>query len=342
MFGQETEDLTSDNLQLSQPINDTDATSDYHERAINCATQDAFAQLIAQQSSVEKYLHAALADNTRRGYRSDIAHFIAWGGSIPATPESVSQYLAAHVGVLSPATLNRRLVAIGRAHTSQGLDTPTKSDLVRATLRGIRRTVVTAQRQVAPAVKEHVIVMVEDLQGVKGVRDRALLLVGFAGAFRRSELVSIEYHDLEFAEQGLVVNLRRSKTDQEAHGRKVAIPYARGTACPVQSLKAWISLSEISMGPIFRPVTRHGRIIERALSAQAVAQIIKQYAEAIGLDPTKYSGHSLRAGLVTSAAKLGVSSWKIRQQTGHKSDAMLQRYIRDSQLFVDNAAGIIL
>ena len=334
--------LTCDNLPLSQPKNESYQVGKFCHDAVNCTDKSTFVQLIAQKCEIEKYLQAALSGNTRRGYQSDLAHFIEWGGNIPATPEILSHYLVAHAGILSPATLNRRVVSIGRAHTSQGMESPTKADLVKATLRGIRRTVGTSQRQVSPAVKEHLLAMVDKLEGTKGARDRALLLVGFAGAFRRSELVSVTYRDIEFAEQGLVITIRRSKTDQEGQGRKVAIPYARGATCPVLSLKAWLSISAISDGPIFRPVTRHGRVLPAALSTQAVAEIVKQRVAAIGLDPTKYSGHSLRAGLVTSAAQEGVSSWKIRQQTGHKSDAMLQRYIRDSQIFIDNAAGAIL
>lgn len=334
--------LTNHNNLLSQLKNDQYQVGNIRQFAVNCTDVDSHVQLIAPSENFDKYLHAAISENSRRGYKSDLTHFLSWGGAIPASPEMVCQYLAAHVGALSPATLNRRIVSIGRAHTSQGLVSPTKSDLVKATIRGLRRTVGTSQRQVSPAVKEQIIAMVDGLDGVKGIRDRALLLVGFAGALRRSELVSLEYRDIEFADQGLVVNIRRSKTDQEGHGRKVAIPYARGATCPVQSLRAWLSISEIDDGPIFRSVTRHGRICPAALSAQAVAVIVKQRVEAIGLDPSRYSGHSLRAGLVTSAAQMGVSSWKIRQQTGHKSDAMLQRYIRDSLIFVDNASGALL
>lgn len=148
--------------------------------------------------------------------------------------------------------------------------------------------------------------------------------------------------DLEFHSQGVIVYLRYSKTDQEGTGRKVGIPHARGAICPVAALKEWLEASKIDSGRIFRSISRHGRIVGETLSPHAVSLIVKERAKAVGLDPTKYSGHSLRAGLVTSAAKAGVSSWKIRQQTGHKSDAMLVRYIRDSQIFVDNAAGAIL
>ena len=184
--------------------------------------------------------------------------------------------------------------------------------------------------------------MVAGLEGVKGARDKALLLLGFAGAFRRGELVALTVADIEQAKQGLIVYLRFSKTDQEGQGRKIAIPFARGAVCPVMALSQWLEVSSIKEGPIFRPVNRHGTIASVALSAQAVAHVVKERAKAVGLDPSQYAGHSLRAGLVTSAAQLGVSSWKIRQQTGHKSDAMLARYIRDANIFVDNAAGAVL
>lgn len=184
--------------------------------------------------------------------------------------------------------------------------------------------------------------MVAGLDGTKGIRDKALLLIGFAGAFRRSELVSLTVGDIEQAKQGLIVQLRFSKTDQQGYGRKVAIPYARGSVCPVLAYQHWLEISKITEGPIFRGVNRHGVISDVALTPQAVALVVKERAYAVGLDPANYAGHSLRSGLVTSAAKLGVSSWKIREQTGHKSDAMLTRYIRDANIFVDNAAGAVL
>lgn len=293
-------------------------------------------------TSVSDYLRASLSDNSRRSYRSDLTQFIAWGGTIPASPELVATYLASHADQHAVATLSRRLVSIGKAHTAQGLPTPTDTELVKATLRGIRRTHGSAQRQVAPAVKEDVLAMVAALIGTKGIRDRALLLIGFAGAFRRSELTSLTVADIEQVQQGLIVTVARSKTDQEGRGRKVAIPYARGTVCPVLALQQWLTAADITEGPIFRGVNRHGQIAESAITPQAVAMVVKERAEVVGLNPKNYSGHSLRAGLVTSAAQLGVSSWKIRQQTGHKSDAMLSRYIRDAGLFVSNASGAVL
>lgn len=254
----------------------------------------------------------------------------------------VALYLAAHAGQHAVATLSRRLVSISKAHTAQVLQSPVESELVRATLRGIRHIHGSAQRQVAPAVKEDILHMVAGLEGIKGIRDKALLLIGFAGAFRRSELVSITVADIEQAKQGLIIQLLRSKTDQEGRGRKVAIPYARGAVCPVLALHHWLEIACITEGAIFRAVTRHGVISNSALTPQTVALVVKERALVVGLDPDKYAGHSLRAGLVTSAAQLGVSSWKIRQQTGHKSDAMLARYIRDANIFIDNAAGAVL
>jgi len=298
-------------------------------------------QLIALRNGYEKFIHAAVSDNTRTAYQSDLKHFIDFGGTIPSTPEIISQYLAIHANSHKPSTLSRWLVAINRAHTSQNLLSPTSSDLVKATLRGIKRTVGINQRQVAPVLKNNLLEMVSNLSGLKGIRDRALLLIGFAGALRRSELVGLNLNDIEFVEQGLIIHLRHSKTDQLGMGRKIAIPFARGLICPVISLKQWFEISGITEGALFRPITRHGRIANVALSTQAVAVIVKQYAEAIGLDSTNFSGHSLRAGLVSSAACAGVSSWKIKQQTGHKSDAMLHRYIRDARLFIDNAVGVL-
>ena len=294
------------------------------------------------RKSITELVHAAISDNSRTAYQADLKHFLAWGGTIPCSPDNVAQYIAAHAGQLSIATLSRRLVSIGKAHTSQNLPSPTKADLVKAVMRGIRRTHGVPQRQAAPAIKEDVLAMVKNLAGIKGVRDKALLLVGFAGAFRRSELVSLTVENVEFVKQGLLIHLTHSKTDQEGQGRKVAIPFARGSVCAVYALQAWLDASGISTGLIFRGITRHGHISEGGLTAQSVSLVVKERAQAAGLDPAKYSGHSLRAGLVTSAAQAGVSSWKIRQQTGHKSDAMLARYIRDANVFSENAAGSVL
>lgn len=282
---------------------------------------------------VRKYVQASLSDNTRRAYQNDIEHFLKWGGRIPTTPERLASYLAEHATRLTYATLSRRVVAIGKAHAEKRHASPANSEIVKATLHGIRRTTEQQQKRAAPALYQQIKEMVKGLKGARGLRDKALLLVGFAGAFRRSELVSIQVKDVRFVEEGIVIRLRRSKTDQCGAGRDVAIPYMRGTYCPVRAVKDWLELAEIECGPLFLRVDRYGCISATGLSPQSVALIVKQRAEAIGLNSKKYSGHSLRAGLVTSAAIGGASGWQIRRQTGHQSEEVMQRYIRDSQLF---------
>ncbi len=321
-----------DNTPLSKP---TDEAAGGTNLQLTAQVQNA-------PRAVQDLLHASIADNTRRAYRSDIAHFLACGGSIPSTPELVAAYLADWAGRLAVASLARRVASISRAHTSLGLKSPTRSDLVLATLKGIRRKYGIAQHQVAPILREDLIAMVTDLSGTKGIRDRALLLLGFAGAFRRSEVVSLDVEDLKFLDRGLLVNLRRSKTDQEGEGRKLGIPFARGAMCPVRATKAWLEHAGIDTGAIFRRLSRREGISADRLSSNAVAEIVKHRASQIGLDPSRYSGHSLRAGLITSAARLGVSVWKIKAQSGHRSEAMVSRYVRDEDLFTNNAAGAVL
>jgi integrase len=176
--------------------------------------------------------------------------------------------------------------------------------------------------------------------GLLGTRDRALLLIGFAGAFRRSELVSINYEDCLFTRAGLIITIRRSKTDQQGLGRQIGIPYgaAAGT-CPVRATEKWLRSSGITEGPVFRAITRHARIRHGRLSGFAVSLVVKRYAAAAGLDASRYSGHSLRAGFATSAAIVGASERSIMNQTGHRSLTMLRRYIRDGSLFHENAAA---
>ena len=288
---------------------------------------------------VRAYLQASLSPNTRRAYGNDIAHFLKWGGRIPASPARVASYLAEHANTLSYATISRRVVAIGRAHTIKRLSSPARSEMVKATLHGIRRTTGSAQRRVTPVLLRDVRAMVKGLLGMKGARDRALLLTGFAGAFRRSELVAIRIEDVQFVDEGMVIRLRRGKTDQAGQGRDIAIPFMRGKCCPVKAVIEWLEYAQITSGALFRGVDRYGNVTNRGLSPQSVALVVKQRATAIGLDPHQFSGHSLRAGFVTSAAKAGASTWKICQQTGHQSEAVMQRYIRDSHLFTDNPFG---
>ena len=291
---------------------------------------------------VAAYVAASLTSNTQRAYLSDLAHFDAWGATVPSTPEQVASYLAAHATSLSTATLARRLAAISKAHQARGLPNPVRGELVKATLQGIRRLKGVAQRQAKPLLKEDLFVILDALGAdVRGIRDRALLLIGFAGGFRRSELVGLNLGDIEAERRGVILHLRRSKTDQLGHGRKIAVPYGRTRHCPILALEAWLT-NVGTDGPLFRPVDRHGRVGQDQLSGNAVSSIVRGRLTAAGIDPTGYSGHSLRAGLATSAAQAGVPTWKIRQQTGHASDAMLSRYVRDGELFVGNAVSALL
>lgn len=288
-------------------------------------------------------MRASIADNTRRAYQSDLRHFIDWGGAVPATDVMIADYLATYAGTLSVATLSRRVASIAKAHTSKGLQSPTVSDLIKTTLRGIKRVHGSPQRASEPLLIEDLLRIMNMLgDKPKDVRDRALLLVGFAGGFRRSELVALDVRDIRHVRQGITVTIRRSKTDQSGTGREIGIPFARGRFCPVKAMEAWLQLACIQDGPIFRAVDRHGQVSVGQLSPEAVASVVKARATEIGLDSSNYSGHSLRAGLATSAAMAGVSSLDIRKQTGHTSDAMLARYVRSGELFTNNATSHLL
>jgi integrase len=265
---------------------------------------------------------------------------------LPASDATVASYLAelADAG-FKAATIARRLVVISQAHKAADLDkvSPTTSSLVRRTHAGIRRSIGTAQTAKAPALVDDLKRMLEKLPNTRvGLRDRALLLVGFAGAFRRSELVALDVADLEFSQGGLVVTLRKTKTDQEAAGRRIGIPYGSSEkTCAVRSLQAWLESAHITDGAVFRSLDPFQRVQPRRLSDKAVARIVKRRAAAVGLDPSRYAGHSLRAGLATSAAAGGASERAIMNQTGHKSTTMVRRYIREANLFAaDNAASL--
>src|SRR4051812_14144639 len=211
--------------------------------------------------------------------------------------------------------------------------------LVAETLKGIKRTHGSAATQKAPVLTEDLRVMLRLIPDtLHGTRDRALLLVGFAGAFRRSELVTLDIHDLKFQAEGLLINLRRSKTDQEGLGRVVAIPEGRHLeTCPVRALRLWIDSAPITEGPIFRSMRKGDTLQPGRLTGHAVAAIVKKYANAAGLPVHLFSGHSLRAGFVTSAARAGEPERRIMRQTGHKSIEMVLRYVRQANAFTDNA-----
>lgn len=297
----------------------------------------------ASPETVRLFINNSLTDSTKRAYRADLASYEASGRNIPSAPEMVAEYLAECASACAVATIQRRLAAIAKAHVAIQADDPTKSEIVRATMRGIRRMIGTAQREAKPILKEDLFSMLECMGGSpKDIRDKALLLVGFAGAFRRSELIGLDIADLENVRQGLVVFLRRSKVDQEGRGRKIGIPFGRTRWCPVKHLTDWRDNAGIESGPVFRPVDRHGHVADLRLSGEAVSIIVKERAEAAGFDPAAYSGHSLRAGLATSAVIAGVSTLSIRRTTGHASDSMLARYVRIGDIFSENAAGAVL
>ena len=295
------------------------------------------------EAEVEAYVQAGIASATKRAYRADLDHFRAWGGIIPATDTLVAAYLADHAALLKVSTLTRRLAAFSIAHDARDLPNPVRSPLVRATMRGIRREHGAAQRQARPLLREDLfVVLAATGDRLKDLRDKALLLIGFAGGLRRSELVAVICNNLERVQQGVILAIRRSKTDQEGVGRKIGIPFGRTIHCPVRALENWLSAAAIVNGPVFQPVDRHGRVSAGRLSGEAVSLIVRDRMAAAGFDPAGYSGHSLRAGFATSATRAGVSTFKIRQQTGHASDAMLSRYVREGELFLGNAAGILL
>jgi integrase len=298
---------------------------------------------VALSSDLERLVAAATSSATRRAYQSDLRLFLAWGGKIPSAAEIVAEYVAALALSSKPATIARKLASISKAHQTAGHASPVGHQLVKLAMRGVRREQGVSQTQAKPILKSDLVAMLDAQQdGLRGIRDRAILLVGFASGCRRSEIVALDLDDIKYVQQGLVVTLRRSKTDQDGVGREIGIPFGRSAACPVSALKDWIKAGQIAEGPIFRPIDRHSNISSSRLTADAVAKIVKQACVQAGFDPRAYSGHSLRAGLATSAAMAGIPLWKIRQQTGHASDAMVSRYVRNVGLFVDNAAGSVL
>ncbi|SFU95649.1 site-specific integrase [Alicyclobacillus macrosporangiidus] len=312
-------------------------------------TQQATTSVAKLVESAHDYMRHSKAKNTVKAYKSDWQSFSRWCDergvcSLPAHPTTVALYLSylADEGYKA-STIGRRMISIGLAHKAKGYPSPASDENVKAVWRGIRNTIGVAPNGKSP-------VLVEDLRrmlrhapdDLMGLRDRALLLIGFAGAFRRSELVSLNVEDVEFAREGLIITLRRSKTDQEGEGRKVGIPYGSYLeTCPVRTLQAWLEESGISSGPLFRRVTKDRQIGTDRLSDKTVARIVKKYTTVIGLDARKYAGHSLRAGLATSAAMAGASEREIMAQTGHRSVMMVRRYIRDGNLFRANAAARI-
>jgi len=294
----------------------------------------------------QAYIHAAKAPATLRAYRADWRHFQDWCRgkgvcALPAAPETIALYLSESSQKLRPGTLNRRLTSINKVHRAAGHAAPAAGDLVVGeTLKGIRRVHGTEQAGKQPLFTDDLRRMMGALPaGLMGIRDRAILLLGFAGAFRRSELALLAADQVRESKEGLVVRVARSKTDQEARGREVAIPYGSdpGT-CPVRACRDWLAAAGLKEGPVFRGIDRHGHVNGRALHKDSIGLIVKRAARAAGLDGKLYAGHSLRAGFCTQAYMNGAREFDIMRQTGHRSLETLRKYIRGRGLFRDNAA----
>jgi integrase len=302
----------------------------------------------ALSNTARGYASEASAGNTRRAYRAAWADFLDWcaaGGHapLPAAPEVVGSFLAERASTHKAASLNMRLVAIGQAHRLAGHRLDAQHPAIRETMKGIRRLHGTAPAKKAAVVVDVLRDAVSELAKVSGpraLRNRALLLVGFAGALRRSELVALDVADIQPVTEGIIITLRRRKTDQEGRGTEIAIPYGQSErTCPVLALRAWLATAGITAGPVFVSVNRHGTIGAARLSPVDVARVVKAAVAAAGEKPEAFAGHSLRSGFITSAARAGVAERHIQDQSGHRSLPVLRGYIRRGNLFVDNAAA---
>ena len=300
-------------------------------------------------SAALAFAQAEKSDATRRAYKSDFGLFAVWCRArsnlepLGASPEAVAEFLAGQASAgVRPSTLTRRLAAISYAHRLAGLPSPAAHEAVRAVLRGIRRKMGTAPKQKAPATAERVAAMLDAIPAdtLRGKRDRALLLLGFAGAFRRSELVAIEVADLAFEPDGMRVRVRRSKTDQDGQGQEIAIP--RGVKLrPVAAVQDWIKTAGITGGPLLRRVDRHGKV-RGALTPQSVALVVKRHADAAGLDPGDFAGHSLRAGFLTSAAEAGADALRMMEVSRHRRVETVAGYVRRGNLVRGHAGACFL
>ncbi|MFO0710892.1 MAG: site-specific integrase [Sandaracinus sp.] len=282
------------------------------------------------------YAAEARSPRTREAYGRQIVRFETWCrglglDAMPALPGTVAIYIAACADEgLRPATISQGMSAITAAHRARALPSPCAHPQVLEVWFGITRRLGLASAQKAPLATDELRAMIMTTSdGLLGARDRALLTVGFAGGFRRSELVALEVADVAFVHEGVEVTVRRSKTDQAGKGMVKVIAYGSDPAtCPVRLLCAWLERAEVRGGGVFRAVDRHGGVGAGQLSAHAVAKIVKRAAQRAGLDPSSFSGHSLRAGFVTEAKKRGADDAAIMDQTGHRSLEMLRRYHR--------------
>jgi integrase len=292
------------------------------------------------------YLAAATSHNTRRAYQSDIRHFEAWGGRLPANRESVLRYLHAYATQLNSRTLARRLTALKNWHLYQGFQDPTSHPSVSKTLAGIMRTHGKPKEKAPPLLPEQLNKIVNALtqdSSLRAARDNALLQTAFFGAFRQSEVVAIQYEHLQWQEQGVDILLPHSKTDQLREGLSCAIPYGNEGLCAVRALEQWIARSGISSGPIFRRLYPDNRLAGKALSVLSVSLILRKRAEEAGIPhASDFTSHSLRRGLATAASRDGASLPAIMRQGRWKNVNTVVEYIDAAQRFEENAAGSIL
>jgi site-specific recombinase XerD len=288
------------------------------------------------------------AASTRAAYAADVRIFSAWCREqslcpMPASPATVAAFLADQVQAgMKPSTLGRRLAAIKYRHKAAGEDSPADDEGVKAVLNGARRTLGVAPRKLAAATSEKTIGMATLVRpGLAGLRDRAILLLAFSLAARRSELVALDVEDLEECPEGLRVRIRKSKTDQEGVGATVAV--CRGSiACPVAAVLDYIKAANITSGALFRRIRRGNHITDHRLGAQTICRIVKDHAAKLGLDPKQYGAHSMRAGFLTSAAAKGANLFKMMDISRHKSVDTLRGYVRSADAFRDHAGANLL
>jgi len=293
------------------------------------------------------------ANNTIRAYKSDFNDFglfCAQNGfkSLPSEPKIISLYLT-HLSTkeVKMSTLKRRLVSIGVIHKLQGHYLDTKHPSIIENIMGIKRRKGSFQKGKKPLLinnlKQLINVIDKDInEEIMRVRDRSIILIGFSGGFRRNEIVSLDFDDLDFVSEGLKINIKRSKTDQFGEGSVKGLPYFDNSQyCPVLSVKKWIEISNIKSGPLFRRFSKGSKLTDNRLTDQTVALLIKKYLKLTGIESKNYSGHSLRSGFATSAAESGAEERSIMAMTGHKSTEMVRRYIKEANLFKNNALNKI-
>jgi len=314
---------------------------------------DIITDIKALQEETLLNLQNSKANNTVRAYKSDFNDFgifCARNGfkSLPSNPKIVSLYLT-HLSTKEAkmSTLKRRLVSIGVIHKLKGHYLDTKHPSIIENIMGIKRRKGSIQKAKKPILINSLKLIIDAIdqknkQEIKKFRDRSIILIGFSGGFRRNEIVSLDYDDLDFVPEGLKINIKRSKTDQFGEGFTKALPYFDSSQyCPVISLKNWLNISKITSGPIFRRFLKGSKLSENRLTDQTVAILIKEYLNLAGINSKNYSGHSLRSGFATSAAESGVEERNIMAMTGHKSTEMVRRYIKEANLFKNNALNKI-